>query len=44
LRPEVFVSGLVLAGISMYLLAAVCALYPSSVASRVHPAEALRYE
>lgn len=44
LRPEVFVSGLVLAMISMYCLAAVCALYPSAMASRVHPAEALRYE
>lgn len=44
LRPEVFASGLLLAMISMYVLAAVCALYPSALASRVHPAEALRYE
>jgi putative ABC transport system permease protein len=44
LRPEVFASGLVFAMVSMYLLAAVCALYPSAMASRVHPAEALRYE
>ncbi len=44
LRPEVFMSGLVLALVSMYLLAAVCALYPSTMASRVQPAEALRYE
>jgi len=44
LRPEVFVSGLVLAMVSMYLLATVCALYPSAMASRVQPAEALRYE
>jgi putative ABC transport system permease protein len=44
LRPEVFTSGLILAMISMYLLATVCALYPSTTASRVPPAEALRYE
>lgn len=44
LRPEVFVSGLVLALVSMYLLAALCAVYPSTMASRVRPAEALRYE
>ncbi len=44
LRPEVFTSGLVLAMVSMYLLATVCALYPSTMASRVRPAEALRYE
>jgi len=44
LRPEVFTSGLVLALVSMYLLAAICALYPSALASRIRPAEALRYE
>jgi putative ABC transport system permease protein len=44
LRPEVFTSGLILAMISMYLLTTVCALYPSALASRVPPAEALRYE
>jgi len=44
LRPEVFTSGLVLALVSMYLLATVCALYPSTMASRIRPAEALRYE
>lgn len=44
LRPEVFTSGLVLAMVSMYLLATVCAVYPSAMASRVRPAEALRYE
>jgi putative ABC transport system permease protein len=44
LRPEVFTSGLVLAMVSMYLLATVCAAYPSAMASRVRPAEALRYE
>ena len=44
LRPEVFTSGLILALASMYLLAAVCALYPSTLASRIRPAEALRYE
>jgi putative ABC transport system permease protein len=44
LRPEVSTSGLVLAMVSMYLLATVCAVYPSAMASRVHPAEALRHE
>lgn len=44
LRPEVFASGLLLALVSMYLLSAVCSLYPGALASRVQPAEALRYE
>lgn len=44
LRPEVFTSGLILAMISMYLLTTVCALYPSTLASSIRPAEALRYE
>jgi putative ABC transport system permease protein len=44
IRPRIFLGGMVLAMLSIYLLAAVCALYPSSMASRVQPAEALRYE
>jgi putative ABC transport system permease protein len=44
IRPPVLVGGMVLAMLAMYLLAALCALYPSTMASRVQPAEALRYE
>lgn len=44
LRPEVFSSGLILALVSMYLLATLCALYPGAMAGRVRPAEALRHE
>ncbi|HBL31307.1 MAG TPA: hypothetical protein DD490_31145 [Acidobacteria bacterium] len=44
LRPQVFGSGLLSASVAMYLLATVCALYPSTLAGRVQPAEALRYE
>jgi putative ABC transport system permease protein len=44
IKPKIFLGGMVLAMLSIYLLAAVCALYPSSMASRVQPAEALRYE
>lgn len=44
LSPEVFGSGLALALVAMYVLAALCAIYPSAMASRVRPAEALRYE
>lgn len=44
IRPEVFAGGLVFAMAAMYLLSALCAFYPSSLASRVQPAEALRYE
>lgn len=44
IRPAVFAAGLLVAMASMYLLSALCAVYPSALASRVHPAEALRYE
>jgi len=44
IRPKVFTGGIVLSMLSIYLLAALCALYPSAMASRVQPAEALRYE
>jgi putative ABC transport system permease protein len=44
IRPGIFTGGIVLSMLSIYLLAALCALYPSAMASRVQPAEALRYE
>lgn len=44
IRPEVFAGGLVFAMAAIYLLSTLCAFYPSSLASRVQPAEALRYE
>jgi putative ABC transport system permease protein len=42
-RP-VFASGLALALAVIYLLSVVCVLYPSTLAAKVQPAEALRYE
>lgn len=44
IRPEVFAGGLLFAMAAIYLLSMLCAFYPSSMASRVQPAEALRYE
>jgi putative ABC transport system permease protein len=44
IRPEVFTGGLVASTVAIYLLTMLCALYPSAMASRVQPAEALRYE
>jgi putative ABC transport system permease protein len=44
LSRQVFAAGLAVATATMYLIAVLCALYPSSLASRVRPAEALRYE
>ena len=44
LSHRVFMSGLIVALAAMYLLSLLCALYPSSLAARVQPAEALRYE
>ena len=44
IRPQVFAAGLVFAMAAMYLLSTLCAFYPSTLASRLHPAEALRYE
>jgi putative ABC transport system permease protein len=44
IRPEVFAAGLGVSMAAIYLLAVLCALYPSAMASRLHPAEALRYE
>lgn len=44
IRPEVFAGGLLCAMAAMYLLSTLCAFYPSAMASRIQPAEALRYE
>jgi putative ABC transport system permease protein len=44
LRPQVFAAGLLCAMAAIYLLSLICALYPSTLAGRVQPAEALRYE
>ncbi|MEA2563385.1 MAG: putative transport system permease protein [Acidobacteriota bacterium] len=44
IRPQVFAAGFLFAMVAMYLLSALCAFYPSTLASRVQPAEALRYE
>jgi putative ABC transport system permease protein len=44
IRPEVFAGGLVFAMAAIYLLSTLCAFYPSAMAGRVQPAEALRYE
>ncbi len=44
LGPGVFAGGVALALVALYLLAALSALYPSWLAGRVQPAEALRYE
>lgn len=44
LSHGVFTAGLLVAMAAMYLLSVLCALYPSSLAARVQPAEALRYE
>lgn len=41
---EVYAGGLALAAGLMYLLTTLCALYPSWMAGRMPPAEALRYE
>ena len=44
IRPQVFAGGLLFAMAAIYLLSTFCALYPGFLASRVQPAEALRYE
>lgn len=44
LSPRVFAAGLLLASLAIYLLAALCAFYPSRIIGLVDPAEALRYE
>jgi putative ABC transport system permease protein len=44
IRPAVYLGGFLVSMAAIYLLSTVCALYPSAMASRVQPAEALRYE
>jgi putative ABC transport system permease protein len=44
LNGRVFTGGLLFAMATIYLLSALCVLYPSAIAARVPPAEALRYE
>lgn len=44
INDRIFIGGLVFAMASIYLLSLLCALYPSALAARVQPAEALRYE
>jgi putative ABC transport system permease protein len=42
--PGVYFLAMALAVVGLYLLAAVCALYPSQLAARIQPAVALREE
>ncbi|HYO77590.1 MAG TPA: ABC transporter permease [Thermoanaerobaculia bacterium] len=42
--PSAFTTGLVAAVAAIYLLTVLCGLYPSWLASRLEPADALRYE
>ena len=44
LDPRVLAGGLLASAAALYLLTLVCALYPSSLAGRLPPADALRYE
>jgi putative ABC transport system permease protein len=44
LSRGVFTAGLLAAMAAIYLLSLLCVLYPSTLAARVQPAEALRYE
>ena len=44
LSPGIFTGGLALAAATMYLVTTLSALYPSWMASRIQPAEALRSE
>jgi putative ABC transport system permease protein len=44
LSAGVFTAGLLGAAAAIYVLCLLCALYPSTLASRIQPAEALRYE
>ena len=43
-KAEVYLVAMVLAAVGLYLLAAVCALYPSRLAAGIRPAVALREE
>ena len=43
-EPHVYAIGLAISVTAIYLLTLMCAWYPSRLATRVEPAEALRYE
>ncbi len=43
-RPGVFAESLAVSVATLYVLTVVCGLYPSRLATRLRPAEALRYE
>ena len=43
-RGEVFAGGVLGSAFVIYLVVTVCALYPSWLATRVQPVEALHYE
>jgi putative ABC transport system permease protein len=43
-ETHVYVAGFIMAAATIYLLTLVCGWYPSRLATRVEPAEALRYE
>ena len=42
--PGLYATSLVLAGVLLFLLTSFCGWYPSLLATRIPPAEALRYE
>ena len=44
IETHVYVVGFVIAAATIYLLTFLCGWYPSRLATRVEPAEALRYE
>jgi putative ABC transport system permease protein len=44
ISKEVYVSSLLISLVLIYLLTVLCGLYPSRLATRIHPAEALHYE
>jgi ABC-type antimicrobial peptide transport system permease subunit len=43
-RPGVFAASLAVSVATLYVVTVVCGLYPSGLATRLRPAEALRYE
>jgi putative ABC transport system permease protein len=43
-ETHVYVVGFIMAAATIYLLTLLCGWYPSWLATRVEPAEALRYE
>jgi putative ABC transport system permease protein len=43
-QPHVYVLGFIMAALVIYVLTILCGWYPSHMATRIEPAEALRYE